>query len=157
MKLSKIVKGSVKVVGTVAKVGVELGSEAIGTIAEKIDDKPEEKEKFVSGGKELGQKIKKSTNEIAESSVEVVDNVVDASKKAFHDISQSFKNKTDQYNNQKKEKDSTWENTTKQDTAKDSHKEVIIEGTIKEVTNEPDIKDRSYINIQTAIKTESVE
>lgn len=157
MKLSKIVKGSVKVVGTVAKVGVELGSEAIGTIAEKIDDKPEEKEKFVSGGKELGQKIKKSTNEIAESSVEVVDNVVDASKKAFHDISQSFKNKTDQYNNQKKEKDSTWENTTKQDTAKDSHKEVIIEGTIKEVTNEPDTKDRSYINIQTAIKTESVE
>ena len=48
MKASDFVKGVIKVGGTIAKVGVEVGADVIGVIAEKIDDNPEDKEKIVT-------------------------------------------------------------------------------------------------------------
>ena len=100
MKASDFVKGAIKVGGTIAKVGVEVGADVIGVIAEKIDDNPEDKEKIVTGGKELGQKIKQKTSEIAEDSVNVVDDIVESGKEAFDDISQSFKSKSGHYKQQ---------------------------------------------------------
>lgn len=86
MKLSTFVKETIKVSGTVAKVSVELGADVIGAIAEKIDNNPDDKEKYVSGGKELGQKIKKSANKAADNSVEVVDDLVETGKGLINDI-----------------------------------------------------------------------
>ena len=45
MKLSNIVKETIKIGGTIAKVGVEVGADAIGMLAEKVDNNPEDKEK----------------------------------------------------------------------------------------------------------------
>lgn len=94
VKLSDIVKETIKVGGTIAKVGVELGADAIGAIAGKIDDNPEDKEKFVTSGKDLGKKIKNKTNEIADDSVGFVDNAVESSKQVFDDLSKKVKEKT---------------------------------------------------------------
>lgn len=97
MKLSDFVKGTIKVGGTIAKVGVEVGADLVGAVAEKIDDKPEDKEKIVSSGKELGQKIKKKTNDLAEDSVDVVDDIVETGKGAVEDISHIVKGKANKH------------------------------------------------------------
>ncbi|HHX54980.1 MAG TPA: hypothetical protein GX705_01355 [Clostridiales bacterium] len=98
MKLSHVVKETIKIGGTIAKVGVEVGADAIGMLAEKVDNNPEDKEKFVSGGKEIGQKIKASTNKVAEDSVDVVDDIVETGKEVFYDISNKVKEKTNKSN-----------------------------------------------------------
>ena len=106
MKLSHVVKGTIKVGGTIAKVGVEVGADAIGILAEKVDNNPEDKDKFVTGGKEIGQKIKVSTNRVAEDSVEVVDDIVETGKEVFNDISNKAKEKTDKYSKKNGDKKS---------------------------------------------------
>ncbi len=94
MKLSNIVKETIKIGGTIAKVGVEVGADAIGILAEKVDNNPQDKEKYVAAGKKIGQKIKMSTNKVAKDSVEVVDNFVESGKEVFNDISNKVKEKT---------------------------------------------------------------
>ena len=73
MGLGKFVKKTINVVGTAAKVGVELGADAVGAIAEKIDDNPESKEKYQNMGKKLGANIKSGASKIADSSGDVVE------------------------------------------------------------------------------------
>lgn len=103
MGLGKFIKGAINVVGVAAKVGVELGADAVGAIAEKIDDNPESKEKFKNMGKKLGQDIKSGTNKIAEGSEDVIDNAVESGAKICKDIGDEF-NKT--INKVKSNKDS---------------------------------------------------
>lgn len=105
MKVSHVVKETIKVGGTIAKVGVEIGADAIGILAEKVDNNPEDKEKFVTGGKEIGQKIKASTNKVAEDSVEVVDDIVETGKEMFNDISNKVKEKTCKYSKKNDDKE----------------------------------------------------
>lgn len=114
MKLSHVVKETIKVGGVIAKVGVEVGADAIGILAEKVDNNPEDKEKFVTGGKEIGQKIKVSTNKAAEDSVEVVDDIVETGKEVFNDISNKVKEKTGKYSKKNSdEKSKNQANNTK--------------------------------------------
>lgn len=101
MKLSTFVKETIKVGGTVAKVSVELGADVVGIIAEKIDNNPEDREKYVSGGKEIGKKIKESTNKAADNSVEVVDDLVEIGKEAINDIGKKVKEKSAKYSKDK--------------------------------------------------------
>ncbi|NMB42883.1 MAG: hypothetical protein GX995_01970 [Clostridiales bacterium] len=150
MKVSDIVKKTIKVSGTIAKVGVELGADLVGAIAEKIDDKPEEKDKIVTSGKELGQKIKKATNEIAEDSVDVVDDLVESGKEAFEDISEVIRKKTRKYT--KKDEYDSW--TSEFDDEYDSYDDVTSteftssKGTYK--STEKEVKNgRTYITINT--------
>ncbi|NLJ89606.1 MAG: hypothetical protein GX323_01785 [Clostridiales bacterium] len=154
MKVSDIVKKTIKVGGTIAKVGVELGADLVGTIAEKIDDKPEEKEKVVASGKELGQKIKKATSKIAEDSVEVVDDFVESSKEVFEDISEVIKQKTRKYT--KEDDHDTWYNDS------DVEYESYDDGNSDDAANKYKIyKDngkeesngRTYITIDTGSET----
>lgn len=156
MKFSDLVKGTIKVGGTIAKVGVELGADVVGAIAEKIDDKPEEKEKIVSSGKELGQKIKKATHEIAEDSVEVVDDIVESGKEAFEDISDKIKKKTGRYtekestdsgSSQSQGEDYTSDDIySKEHTVDESTSEEQAQGSVKKEK----INGRTYITINSA-------
>lgn len=82
-KLGSFFEKAVKVTGTVTKVGVQLGAELAGTIAEKIDDDPEVKKKFIDYGKAKGQAIKEKTTYIASKTSEAVDQAVDVSVSAI--------------------------------------------------------------------------
>lgn len=115
MKLSSIVKETIKVGGTIAKVGVELGADAIGAVAGKIDDNPEDKEKFVTGGKDLGKKIKNKTNEIADDSVGFVDNAVESGKQVFDDLNKKVKKKTGKFNQEGSKNPSSKKETNSKD------------------------------------------
>lgn len=86
MALGKYVKKAINVVGDVAKVGVELGADAVGVIAEKLDDDPGKKEKFKNIGMNLGENIKSGATKIADGSVDVVDNMVDTGSRICKDI-----------------------------------------------------------------------
>ena len=93
MGLGKFVKKTINVVGTAAKVGVELGADAVGAIAEKIDDNPESKEKYQDMGKKLGANIKSGASKIADSSVDVVDNAVESGSKICKNIGDEISEK----------------------------------------------------------------
>lgn len=93
MGLGKFVKKTINVVGTAAKVGVELGADAVGAIAEKIDDNPESKEKYQNMGKKLGANIKSGASKIADSSVDVVDNAVESGSKICRNIGDEISEK----------------------------------------------------------------
>jgi len=90
MGLSKFVKNAIKVVGAVTKVSVEIGTEAIGSIAEKIDDNTQIKDKIVNYGKNLGQTIKKNSNSIAENSGNIVDKALDTGVNTYKNISEDI-------------------------------------------------------------------
>ena len=109
MGLGKFVKKTIDVVGTVAKVGVELGADAIGAIAEKVDDNPESKEKFKNIGKNIGQNIKTGTTKIAESSEDVVDNAFESGSKLCKNLGQNINEKI---NEVKAKKTTTSEEST---------------------------------------------
>lgn len=93
MGFGEFVKKTINVVGTAAKVSVELGADAVGAIAEKIDDNPEQKEKYQNIGKKIGANIKSGTNKIADSSVEVVDNAVESGSKICKTIGEEISEK----------------------------------------------------------------
>ena len=93
MGLGKFVKKTINVVGTAAKVGVELGADAVGAIAEKIDDNPESKEKYQNMGKKLGANIKSGASKIADSSLDVVDNAVESGSKICKNIGDEISEK----------------------------------------------------------------
>lgn len=93
MGLGDLVKKTINVVGTAAKVGVELGADAVGAIAEKIDDNPESKEKYREIGKKLGSNIKSGASKIADNSVDVVDNAVESGTKICKNIGEEISGK----------------------------------------------------------------
>ncbi|NFI04585.1 hypothetical protein FC959_09230 [Clostridium botulinum] len=79
MALGKMFEKTIKLVGTVSKVGVQLGADIVGTVAEKIDDDPEVKRRILEYGSKKGQSIKTMTTEVASKSSEIVDRAVDNS------------------------------------------------------------------------------
>ncbi len=159
MKISDFVKGTIKVGGIIAKVGVEIGADAIGAIAEKIDDKPEEKERIVTSGKELGQKIKQKTSEIADDSVDVVDDIVETGKEAFDDISQTIRRKTGNY----KKSSSSNESSTAKEAYKSNENENSedVNSEYNDCVNREDSvqykeerNGRTYIKLTTPVESE---
>lgn len=148
MKLSELVKGVIKVGGTIAKVGVEVGADVVGLVAEKIDDKPEDREKIVSSGKELGKKIKESTNKAANESVEVVDDMVRKGKEFFNDISQGAEEDTFSYEEQTNSNDDSQEDKKTSSEAED------IKTTDGKIHREEHSNGRSYIKIKTETELE---
>ena len=108
MGLGDLVKKTINVVGTAAKVGVELGADAVGAIAEKIDDNPESKEKYREMGKKLGSNIKSGASKIADNSVDVVDNAVESGTKICKNIGEEISGKI----NSVKTKDTDGEKST---------------------------------------------
>ncbi|SJT86979.1 MULTISPECIES: hypothetical protein [unclassified Clostridium] len=79
MALGKMFEKTIKLVGTVSKVGVQLGADIVGTVAEKIDDDSEVKRRISEYGSKKGQSIKTMTTEVASKSSEIVDRAVDNS------------------------------------------------------------------------------
>ncbi|MDR5588434.1 hypothetical protein [Clostridium aquiflavi] len=79
MALGKMFEKTIKLVGTVSKVGVQLGADIVGTVAEKIDDDPDIKIRISEYGVKKGQSIKAITTEVASKSSEIVDRAVDNS------------------------------------------------------------------------------
>lgn len=90
MGLGEFVKNTVNIVGKVAKFGVEKGAQAAGSIAEKLNDDPESKDKIVNYGKDIGKVIQKNTNQFADSSVDIVDTAVDSTIKTCKNISEDL-------------------------------------------------------------------
>lgn len=90
MGLGKFVKNTINIAGTVAKFGVEIGAEAVGSITGKLNDKPESKDKIISYGKDIGQTIRNNTDQFAESSVDIVDSAVDSTIKTCKNISEDL-------------------------------------------------------------------
>lgn len=93
MGLGEFVKGTIKVAGSVAKVTVELGADAVGAIAEKVNDDEESKVKYQNMGKKIGKEIKEKTFKFAESSEGVVDKAVDKGVGLCKDISNKVTSK----------------------------------------------------------------
>lgn len=83
MALGKMFEKTIKLVGTVSKVGVQLGADIVGTVAEKIDDDHEIKLRISEYGVKKGQYIKAITTEVAGKSSEIVDRAVDNSINAL--------------------------------------------------------------------------
>ncbi|WP_252248673.1 HIRAN domain-containing protein [Clostridium sp. ZBS20] len=79
MALGKMFEKTIKLVGTVSKVGVQLGADIVGTVVEKIDDDPRVKRRISEYGSKKGQSIKTMTTEVASKSSEIVDRAVDNS------------------------------------------------------------------------------
>jgi len=90
MGLGKYVKNTINIAGTVAKFSVEIGTVAFGSIAEKLNDNPQSKDKIINYGKCAGQTIRKNTNQFADSSVDIVDSAVDSTIKTCKNISEDL-------------------------------------------------------------------
>lgn len=96
MFLKKLVENTVKAVGTASKVGVEIGADLIGAIAEKASDDPGLKEKYSNQGKEIGQRIKNTSNKIAISGGNAAEELVKKSRDTY----ESVKNSVGEYLNE---------------------------------------------------------
>lgn len=113
--IPKIVKGAVKGIGTISKIGVELTAEAVGTLSDNIKNSPKaiekgwsngnsnDREKFSSLGKEIGKTIKEGTNVLADKSEELAEVGVEVAKKA----TEYAKEKIDEAKQTKLQKDVT--------------------------------------------------
>lgn len=88
---SSFIEKTVKVVGSVSKVGVEIGADLLGIIVEKIDDNPEAKEKFSNYGKNIGQTIKNYTDDIAITSAKFTDNLGEYGTKVYQSVNNNIK------------------------------------------------------------------
>lgn len=113
--IPKIVKGAVKGIGTISKIGVEFTAEAVGTISDTIKNSPKviekgwsngnsnDREKFSNLGKEIGKTIKDGTNILADKSEEIAEIGAEAAKKA----TEYAKEKIDEAKQNKLQKDVT--------------------------------------------------
>ncbi len=96
MALGKMFEKTIKLVGTVSKVGVQLGADIVGTVAEKIDDDPEIKRRISEYGSKKGQYIKAMTSEVASKSSDIVDRAVETSMNVLKDGSVRIKDSVSQ-------------------------------------------------------------
>lgn len=96
MALGKMFEKTIKLVGTVSKVGVQLGADIVGTVAEKIDDDPEVKRRISEYGSKKGQAIKAMTTELASKSSDTVDRALETSINALKDGSAKIKDSISQ-------------------------------------------------------------
>ncbi|MBK5241837.1 HIRAN domain-containing protein [Clostridium sp.] len=96
MRLGKMFEKTIKLVGTVSKVGVQLGADIVGTVAEKINDDPEVKRRISEYGAKKGQSIKAKTSEVASKSSDIVDRAVETSMNLLKDGSVRIKDSVSQ-------------------------------------------------------------
>lgn len=78
----KLIEKTVKVAGIVSKVGIELGADLVGKVAEKVDDRPETREKYSTIGKKAGRTIKEYTSNAGKIAGEAIDSVIHKGVKA---------------------------------------------------------------------------
>jgi hypothetical protein len=90
MSVGDLLKSTIKLMGAITKVSVEIGAETIGLIAEKIDDNSQSKDRIVNYGKSLGQSIIKGTDQISVISADVLDKVVNSGVNTFKNISEEI-------------------------------------------------------------------
>lgn len=96
MALGKMFEKTIKLVGMVSKVGVQLGANIVGTVAEKIDDNPDIKRRISEYGTQKGQVIKTMTSEVAIKSSNIVDRAVETSMNVLKDGSVRIKDSVSQ-------------------------------------------------------------
>jgi hypothetical protein len=96
MGLGKVFEKTIKLVGTVSKVGVQLGADIVGTVAEKINDDPEVKRRISEYGAKKGQSIKAKTSEVASKSSDIVNRAFETSMNVLKDGSVRIKDSVSQ-------------------------------------------------------------
>ena len=101
MGLGKFVKKTINIAGTVAKFSVEIGTEAVGSITEKLNHNTQSKDKIIDYGRCTGQNIRKNTDQFADSSVDIVDAVVDSTIKTCKNISEDLLVKVSEFTKKK--------------------------------------------------------